>query len=254
MSELVANCPRCKAKEMTFDLISEIRMPSHNSWQRRYEAFCICRACNRSTVFVLLQIDYEASDLLEKSRLAELDCAVNQFVNVTAHISLKDAGGELPPDHLPANIEAGFREGAACLAIGCPNAAGTMFRLCVDLATRSMLPGGKEKGLNNTVRRNLGLRLPWLFDNGVLPESLRDLSACIKDDGNDGAHEGTLSAEDAADILDFTYVLLERIYTEPKRIELANERRAARRDKPRDAAQPTEDNGRSAPLADDPES
>jgi hypothetical protein len=96
-----------------------------------------------------------------------------------------------------------------------------MFRLCVDLATRTMLPEGEGQGLNRTVRRNLGLRLPWL--------SLRDLSTCIKDDGNDGAHEGTLSAQDAADILDFTYVLLERIYTEPKRIELAKERRAARR-------------------------
>ncbi len=93
-----------------------------------------------------------------------------------------------------------------------------------------MLPEGEVKGLNSKVRRDLGLRLPWLFDNGILPEALRELSSCVKDDGNDGAHEGTLKKEDAEDLLDFTYALLERIYTEPKRLQLAKERRLSRRE------------------------
>jgi hypothetical protein len=42
--------------------------------------------------------------------------------------------------HLPANIENAFSEGAGCLSIECFNAAATMFRLCVDLATRPLLP------------------------------------------------------------------------------------------------------------------
>ena len=116
------------------------------------------------------------------------------------------------------------------MAIGCNNAAATMFRLCLDIATQNLLPEQAEE-LANRVRRSLGLRLPWLFENGVLPEALRDLSTCIKDDGNDGAHEGTLSTEDTADILDFTYILLERIYTEPKRLEEAANRRIVRRKK-----------------------
>jgi hypothetical protein len=115
------------------------------------------------------------------------------------------------------------------MAIGCYNAAGTMFRLCIDLATKAMLPEGEADGPNQRIRRSLGLRLPWLFDSSILPEALRELSACIKDDGNDGAHEGTLSKKDAEDILDFTGVILERIYTEQKRLELAKERRDARR-------------------------
>ena len=35
--------------------------------------------------------------------------------------------------------------------------------------------------------------------------------------------------EDAADLLDFTTALLERRFTEPKRLQLAEARRAARR-------------------------
>jgi hypothetical protein len=214
---------------MTFDLIKAIPTFIQSGWQQWFEAFCICRACQRSTVFVLYQDKIGTTKLLEDTGLPNLNFAVNRIMRVDSHISLKDEIKETPPEYLPPNIEAAFREGAACLAIGCPNAAGTMFRLCVDLATRSMLPEGDVEGLNRTVRRNLGLRLPWLFDNEVLAGSLRDLSTCIKDDGNDGAHEGTLSEKDAADILDFTNVLLKRIYTEPKRIELAKERRAARR-------------------------
>ena len=148
---------------------------------------------------------------------------------IDGFISQKDAAAIEPPEHLPERIAAAFTEGAKCLAIGCHNGAGTMFRLCVDLATRRMLPEVDEPKLNAQVRRNLGLRLPWLFDTGRLPEALRDLSSCVKEDGNDGAHEGTLSKEDAYDLLDFTTALLERMYTEPERLRLAKERRDARR-------------------------
>jgi hypothetical protein len=51
----------------------------------------------------------------------------------------------------------------------------------------------------------------------------------VREDGNDGAHDGTLGKEDAEDLLDFTTALLERIYTEPERLRLAQERREKRR-------------------------
>jgi hypothetical protein len=229
MSELVANCPRCGAQEMTFDLVTQLPLYVKYDWQDWFEAFCICRSCRRSTTFVLSQKQISDKEEIKKG-LANLNRAVNRLMNIEGYISLKDAAAKKPPDDLPERIGAVFREGAACLSIGCFNAAGTMFRLCIDLSTRAMLPEGEVKGLNSRVRRDLGLRLPWLFDNGILPEALQELSSCVKDDGNDGAHEGTLKKEDAEDLLDFTYALLERIYTEPKRLQLAKERRLARRE------------------------
>jgi len=92
-----------------------------------------------------------------------------------------------------------------------------------------MLPAEDVPGLNGKTRRDLGLRLPWLFDNGKLPGDLRELSTCVHQDGNDGAHQGTLTKEDAEDLLDFTLGLLERIFTEPERLRLAQERRDKRR-------------------------
>lgn len=228
MSELVANCPRCRAKKITFDLISQNRLPN-SGWQRRCEAFCICRACSKGTVFVLMQNDSGAEELLKQAWLPDLDYCVNDVMHVDSYIAIKDMAAAKPPEHLPEELKGAYREAATCVAVKCPNGAGTMFRLCVDLATRPLLPQEETSGLNRKTRRDLGLRLPWLFDNGVLPRDLRGLSSCIREDGNDGAHAGTLTMEDAEDLMDFAFALLERLHTEPAKLQLAMERRAERR-------------------------
>ncbi len=176
MSELVANCPRCGAMEMTFDLLRQIPIDRYHDWQGRCEAFCICRSCRRSTVFILTQRDYGKDEKF--NLLSAFPAAVNRIADIGGYICLKDVASKSPPEYLAPDVESAFREGAACLAIGCFNAAGTMFRLCIDLTTRPMLPDENVDGLNKHIRRSLGLRLPWLFDNGHIPEALRDLSSC----------------------------------------------------------------------------
>jgi len=214
---------------MTFDLTQENFIGTQYNWQNWYEAFCVCRHCKEATIFVLSQDIDSNHEIVYKNGLLKLTDAVNNYMNIEHYINIKDMATTKPPEHLPENIEAVFREGAACMAIECFNAAGTMFRLCIDLATKSKLPEGDVNGLNANIRRNLGLRLPWLFDNNLLPNDLRELSSCVRDDGNDGAHVGSLSEDDADDILDFTCAILERIYTEPERLKIAKSRRDARR-------------------------
>lgn len=230
MAELVANCPRCGSLSITFDVTQAHNTGIKYGWQQWYEAFCICRLCLRATVFVLSESvggDYE---YVHKTGLLKIDKALNAYIDIEGFISLKDTATVAPPEHVPENVEAAFQEGSTCLGVGCNNAAAAMFRLCIDIVTKGMLPEENVFGLNSRIRRNLGLRLPWLFDNGNLPESLRELSTCVREDGNDGAHVGTITKTDADDLLDFTTVLLERIYTEPERLRLANARRDSRRD------------------------
>jgi len=229
MAELVADCSRCGSRKITFDLTQENLIGVKHKWQQWYEAFCVCRNCRRSSIFVLAQDISSDKEIVHENGLVKLKGAVNRLMRIEGLISKKDEATVHPPAHLPVPVEAAFREGATCLAVGCYNAAGTMFRLCVDLATRSLLPEGEIEGLNARVRRDLGLRFPWLFANDLLPAALHALSSCIKDDGNDGAHAGTLGKEDAEDMLDFTTALLERIYTEPENLRLAQVRRATRR-------------------------
>ena len=229
MTELVANCPRCRARKMTFDLLSVITIRKEYGWQLWYEAFCVCRKCRRATIFILSDDVNSDYDFLHETGLLNIEVAANRFVNIEGHISLKDTASMPPPKHLPESVEAIYREGATCIAVKCYNAAGTMFRLCIDLSTRELLPREHAEGLNARTRRDLGLRLPWLLKSGLLPQSLQHLSSCVREDGNDGAHAGTLTTEDAHDLAEFSYVLLERLYTEPEKLRLAEGRREKRR-------------------------
>ena len=229
MAELVADCPRCGATKITFDLLSSHSLGEKYSWQSWYDAFCVCRNCDRTTVFVLSQIDIKHGDYIREDGLKNLDGSLNNYFKVEGFVTLKDFVRRKPPEHVPPEIEAAFQEGATCMAVECFNAGATMFRLCIDHSTRSLLPEQDTAGLNRQIRRSLGLRLKWLFDNNRLPEALRELSVCVKEDGNDGAHAGTLTKEEAEDLVDFTCILLERLYTEPERLRLAQQRRDARR-------------------------
>jgi hypothetical protein len=44
MSELVANCPRCKASKTTFDVFSSNYIGiGHYEWNKKFEAYSVCR-------------------------------------------------------------------------------------------------------------------------------------------------------------------------------------------------------------------
>jgi len=230
MPQLVTDCPRCGASKTTFDVTSShYTGQMEHGWVMWFDVFCVCRNCNRTTTFILRLKEYETKDTVAQGGVQAIRGSVNDHFDVRGFQSLKDHVRNVPPEHLPLDIDSAFREGTTCLAVNCYNGAGTMFRLCIDHATRALLPEEDRNGLNRNIRRSLGLRMGWIFDNGILPESLRDLSSCVREDGNDGAHAGTLSKDDAEDLCDFTYVLLERLYTEPERVRLAEERRSLRR-------------------------
>lgn len=230
MAELTSDCPRCGATHTTMIVAADTKVGMQYGWKNYYEAFCICRACKKTSIFLLSDRDVGMDAFLEKfGGLCPFKDSLNKIVQIERHISTADKAADPPPEYIPAHINDVFVEGTKCLVIGCYNAAAAMFRLCLDFATHDLLPKDEAQGPPAKVRRSLGLRLTWLLDNGTLPEALRELSTCIKEDGNDGAHEGTLNQVDAEDIKDFTFVLLERLYTEPARVQLATERRLARR-------------------------
>ena len=231
MAEIVADCSRCGAQHVTFDVLGCQHVGTEHGWVWWWEAFCVCRRCEKISTFFVMQRDYNDNNELHKGMsLAMCKGSLEGKVKVKGLLSIKDQAPTKPPEHLPPDVDAAFREGATCVAVGCFNASATMFRLCIDLATRPLLPDPSAPNAPNAkVRRELGLRLPWLFDNGLIAESLRELSTCVKEDGNDGAHAGTLTEADADDLLDFTVALLERLFTEPELLKQAKARRDARR-------------------------
>ena len=222
MPLLVEDCPRCGAHQHTFDVLAAI--PDKCSrMDQRIEVFSCCRECKKATIFVIgLRESVGGVALVPVMAQPNLN---HTFV-VTGFINQSHIGAETPPRHLPDDVKMAFEEATRAFAIGCWNAAGCMFRVSIDLATKGI---HSEKG--GPDRFPLSRRLSWLFDNGHIPSDLRDLATCINDDGNDAAHIAGLNKEDAEDLLDFSRELLRRIYTEPARVKMANERRKRRRDR-----------------------
>lgn len=230
MPMLVSNCPRCRSDKMTFDVLSYNDLGTRYDWQRWYELFSICRHCHTSTVFVVSQnTGGDIRAFVKPSVVMDIKSSLNDLFRIERFISLRDKSNYPPPDFIPDDVKTIFVEGTVCLSLECWNAAGAMFRQCLDLATKSMLPAEDIDGVTKNERRNISPRLVWLFSRNVLQKDLESLASCIKEVGNDGVHDGNLQREDAFDLMDFTVALLERTFTEPARIAQAEARRLERK-------------------------
>lgn len=239
MSTFIFDCPKCSAKKSTFDVNGyELRETRQEIYY--WYLFSTCRACKISitvnadltnTRIHSLNNSYYSN---ESAKIAAIYEQLNGIHDISDWFEDFEyspilPNAETPPEHLPAEVEAFFKEAAKCYAIRCYNASGAMFRLCLDITTKNIISQYEHLSPTTNDKKTIHSRLNWIFKNGILPKQLEDLSRCIKDDGNDAAHDGSLSKDDAADLLDFTYILLERIYTEPARIENAHQRRVERR-------------------------
>jgi hypothetical protein len=231
LAEIVGDCPRCGASKTTFDIKADVYTALEYSWQTHHELFAVCRHCDRPTIFKAhLTITQMSSTLRQDDVIAGAKGSASSFINLDRPVTLRDNQSAAPPEMVPDTVASVFREGAASYSGGCYNAAGAMFRLCLDMVTKALLPEDDTPPQpNQRQRKVLFDRLAWLFEVGRLPKDLQGIADCVRDDGNDGAHDGSLTKEDSEDLLDFTVALLERVYTEPGRLAEAARRRDLRR-------------------------
>lgn len=227
-AHLVDDCPRCNARNITFTVLGggPFKEDIDPDLMPDAEILCMCRACYNSSIFAVYPKNYSNKHSPAVIDWKNAQFNIKEYFELIGVVTPADVSVNPPPQHLPHNIELAFNEGSKCLSVNCYNAAATMFRLCLDFATKALLPTEGEPAAR--IRRSLGLRMEWLFENGSLPAALEDLAECVKDDGNDGAHEGILDKESALDLEDFTRELLTNLYTVPARLAEAKRRREAR--------------------------
>ena len=243
MSSFVFDCPNCSAKKSTFDVKGYERRNFHNDRLHFWYLFGTCRFCKTSmsfnadfkmdSLYNLKQKNHQVVSLVisEITEILKSPTDLSTWFDRFQYTPILPAT-ETPPEYLPSEVEIIFKEAAKCFSIGCYNAAGAMFRLCLDITTKQILDNHLNKNPTANDKKTIHSRLKWIFENEILPSDLEDLSRGIKDDGNDAAHDGSLNKDDAEDLLDFTYILLERVYTEPERVKIAAQRRVARRQTP----------------------
>ena len=220
---LIRDCPRCGTKQITFDVLAASGVGTKNGFSA-YEAFCYCRSCSKSSIFlVTIQkgASYGIDDVIKRK------FSLNNVLNDTELVIIFPRTFAIP-EHIPPEIKKPFCEALICQAIQAYNAAGCMLRTTVDLVTKKMLEDLQEKNPPKNAKDNLAQRIKWLYGEKQLTHSLKKLSTSIRLDGNDAAHEANLEKDDVEAMNDFTTLLLEEIYTNPKKIELAANRRKER--------------------------
>ena len=221
---LVYDCPRCGAQKITFDILSSICVYEHaDAWKKKHEIFGYCRSCKKSSVFLV-----KPNKNLQFESLIKHQSSLNEHVDVIEVVISGLLNPKSVPEHLPEQVEIPFREAAMCQAIQAWNAAGCMFRTSIDIATKELLQKLQDKTPPKEAKDNLAKRIEWLLDEGHITKKLEELSTCIRNDGNDAAHEANLGKEVVEDMTIFARLLLEEIYTTPKRIELATDRQKNR--------------------------
>lgn len=223
MSELYTDCPRCDHIRVRFSICGEHQtVVAPDSY---FEVMGVCSNCSDASIFVVAGLAGVTLTPMQHMN----DHRYRERFALVGLVQPPRTGVRKSPDHTTPEIAAAFNEGAVCYAEGCYTASVVMFRKALDLATRDRLPAAPHTGLKTGTRKLLGQRLEWLFNNQRLPLDLQRLADCILEDGNDGAHGPKLTKIEAGDVLDFTEALLERLFTEPGRIEEAQERRRLRR-------------------------
>jgi len=90
MSLLVADCPRCGCKKITFDMIQDTQTKT-DSWIHWYETFCVCRHCDRATIFVVRQKNYDDKDFFNEHGPSEIKGSANPSLLIERYVSLRDS-------------------------------------------------------------------------------------------------------------------------------------------------------------------
>ncbi len=223
----IADCPRCSHAQVTFDILASV-YAGKIDYDQHFECFLHCRSCFRTSIALLRQI--HSRDSTPMSHASEY---VGIYYELKKWVFTVPSKRDVPP-HVPEEIARIFNEAAPCAAIGAWDAAGTMFRKVLDVATRKKTPSPESedavKPSSWKTFKDLRLRLNWLFENGFLDRSLEDLSSCIHADGNDAAHDvNGIGRQEAEDLSDFCDQLLRVVYTTPGQIQENRSRREARR-------------------------
>lgn len=118
----------------------------------------------------------------------------------------------IAPSGTSAGVTRAFVQGLDNASRGHSDAAASMFRKALDIATRDLDV--------SFVGKNLATRIDLLAKAGRLTEDLKEWAHLIRLDGNQGAHDDDeLTAKEIAQLRDFTELFLTYTFTLPAQVE-----------------------------------
>lgn len=134
--------------------------------------------------------------------------------------------------HIPSRIAGLFREANECRQMTWYEAAGSMYRKTLDVATKHIFthdPRLADKNPANALRS----RIKAMGELGILDHDIVELADIVALDGNDAVHdEDPYTKEEAEALEDLTFDLLDRLFVRPAKIAAVKAKQIASGQRP----------------------
>ncbi|WP_414831845.1 DUF4145 domain-containing protein [Afifella sp. YEN Y35] len=224
------DCPHCHTKSSGFQVEGGFRRSS-DLISRRDPAVFIdedwfllscgrCKKCITAQYISEHNSHRELKNVLSQHGSLE-DIGYTYKVHFPSEVTLEE------PEHLPSKVASPFRQAISNISAENWDAAGTMVRKALDVATRDMARTriGNEKRSETIVKLWLKKRIEALTSEGLLTVDLSDLAGVLKDGGDEAAHDDEpYSKEDAIRLVGYAQAFLTYAYTVPGMVAEVRER------------------------------
>lgn len=213
MSVLVMTCPHCSANNMTFNVVAD---HSHGDEGLLRSAVAVCASCDMPTVF---KGRWQTTPRMHRIGFAESHGNLLQNSNLVIRGIWPKPEPIDAPQHLPDTVHRAYMEAAKARKASLWNAACSSYRRCMELALKGFAPDVDAWKLEK--------RIDKLAAENRITSDLKDWAHELRLDGNEAIHgDDEATAEITSQMHHLTYFLLTYLYTLPKQVETARERRA----------------------------
>ncbi|WP_309628829.1 DUF4145 domain-containing protein [Brevundimonas sp.] len=195
MAMMIRDCPHCPATSVAFT----IKWNASTSGATQIGA-ATCGACGKLIAFTLLSVGAAAPDP------SNIGGNIASIWQVTGAWPSRQA--PTVPDHTPNAVARRFLEGEDAFNRHSWNAAVSMYRSALDIATKG-LEGVPEK-------QTFYKRLIWLRDQGRITDEMKSWADQVRIEGNEALHDPEdFEESDAKPLRLFTEMFLRYIFELP---------------------------------------
>ncbi|MCX2696697.1 DUF4145 domain-containing protein [Ochrobactrum chromiisoli] len=224
MAFFVRDCVRCGVRTIQHMLVGQTQTDAKNY---EWEVIGACTDCQQASVYLFrLRAIGESPMTYTKGNIE-----TNQSSLAGTPIRIATTSMELS-EYIPKRIAGLFREANECRQMTWYEAAGSMYRKTLDVATKHIFshdPRLAEKNPANALRS----RIKAMGEMGILEHDIVELADIVALDGNDAVHdEDPYTKEEAEALEDLTLDLLDRLFVRPAKIAAVKAKQIASGQRP----------------------
>jgi hypothetical protein len=209
-------CPHCGLEHAGFTALAE---KAHFAGGQTPTRHTIIFSCPRCFEIIAISIEVKATQSVLTNQRGDFLLLIKRTGRIVE--IYPDRESNSAPEHVSEPVKRCYLQAADNKKRKNFDAAGAMYRKCLDLATKELDPGLAGKKLD--------VRINALHAAGHLTTPMKDWAHNVRLDGNEAAHESEeLSPEEISQLAAFAEVFLQYAFSLPAQVTARRADRAAK--------------------------